>query len=101
MIRKEEYTESCYYRLPNTSTMEKLSLMVSAGEGAVLKYDDVVFVTDITSGGFIVGIYEFVDDPDEIGYSYSECRLNLIDMSEKTFPDGGHAIEWAMRSINM
>lgn len=101
MIRKAEYTESCYYRLPNTSTMEKLSLMVSAGEGAVLKYDDIVFVTDITSGGFIAGVYEFVDDPDKIGYSYNECRLILIDMSEKLFPDGGHAIEWAMRTINM
>ena len=98
MLRRDEYTESCYYRLPNVSMMEKLSLMVSAGEGAVLKYDDVVFVTDITSGGFIAGIYEFVDNPDEIGYAYNECRLNLIDMSEKLFLDGGHAIEWAMRA---
>ena len=98
MLRRDEYTESCYYRLPNVSTMEKLSLRVSAGEGAVLKYDDVVFVTDQTSGGFISGIYEFVEDPEKVGCSYIECRLNLIDMSEKLFPDGGHAIEWAMRA---
>ena len=101
MIRKDDYTESCYYRLPNISTMEKLSMVISAGEGAVLKYDDIVFVTDITAGGFIAGIYEFIEEPDEIGYSYNECRLHLIDMSEKLFHDGGHAIEWAMRSINM
>ena len=37
--RYEDYTENCenHYRLPNTSTMENLSMKVTAGEGAVLK----------------------------------------------------------------
>ena len=46
--RYEDYTENCenHYRLPNTSTMENLSMKVTAGEGAVLKMGDKVLVTD-------------------------------------------------------
>ena len=42
--RYEDYTENCenHYRLPNTSTMENLSMKVTAGEGAVLKMGDKV-----------------------------------------------------------
>ena len=94
--RTEEYTENTAvrYRLPNTSTMENLAMQVSAGEGAVLRFGDKVLVTDHAWKGFIAGVYEFIDDEKE--FSYIECRLNLIAMSEKTFEDGGHAIAWAM-----
>lgn len=98
-IRKyEEYTENTKvrYRLPNTTSMENLSMKVSAGEGAVLKYGDRVLVTDIAWRGFIAGVYEFLETEEETGLSYVECRLNLIAMSEETFGDGGHAIAWAM-----
>ena len=90
--RYEDYTENCVnrYRLPNTSTMENLSMKVTAGEGAVLKMGDKVL-------GFIAGVYEFIETPEETGYSYIECRLNLIAMSAELFEDGGHAIAWAMQ----
>ena len=41
-MRADDYTENreARYRLPNVTTMEKLSMLVSAGEGAVLKYND-------------------------------------------------------------
>ena len=41
IIRHEEYRENSInnYRLPNTSTMENLSMKVTAGEGAVLKME--------------------------------------------------------------
>ena len=96
--RTEEYTENtfCRYRLPNTSTMENLSMQVCAGEGAVLKMGDKVLVTDHAGKGFIAGVYEFIEDEEETGYSYIECRLNLIAMSGETFEDGGSAIAWAM-----
>ena len=48
------------------------------------------------NGGFIAGIYEFVETPEETGLCECECRLNLIETSEGTFPDGGHALEWAI-----
>ena len=99
IARTEEYTENkaACYRLPNTATMENLSMQVSAGEGAVLKMGDKVLVTDRCRKGFIAGVYEFIETPEETGLGYVECRLNLISMSEGIFEDGGHAIAWAMR----
>ena len=73
------------------------SMKVTAGEGAVLKMGDKVLVTDHAWKGFIAGVYEFIETPEETGYSYIECRLNLISMSAELFEDGGHAIAWAMQ----
>ena len=97
--RTEEYTENttCRYRLPNTTTMENLSMQVSAGEGAVLRFGDKVLVTDHAWKGFIAGVYEFIEDEEEKGLSYVECRLNLISFAGQTFPDGGIAIQWALK----
>ena len=97
--RFEDYTENCVnrYRLPNTSTMENLSMKVTAGECAVLKMGDKVLVTDHAWKGFIAGVYEFIETPEETGYSYIECRLNLISISTQLFEDDGHAITRAMQ----
>ena len=97
--RTEAYTENkaACYRLPNTTTMENLSMQVTAGEGAVLKMGGKVLVTDAAWKGFIAGVYEFVETPEETGLGYIECRLNLIAMSADLFEDGGHAIAWAMQ----
>ena len=97
-MRTEDYTENreTRYLLPNVTTMEKLSMQVSAGEGAVLKYGDKVLVTDHAWKGFIAGVYEFIETPDEIDGGECECRLNLITFSEELFIDGGHAIAWAI-----
>ena len=97
--RTEEYTENkaACYRLTNITTMENLSMQVTAGEGAVLKMDDKVLVTDAARKGFIAGVYEFVETPEETGLGYIECRLNLIAMSADLFEDGGHAIAWSIQ----
>ena len=96
--RGQEYTENAAsrYCLPNITTMERLSMKVCAGEGAVLKMGDRVLVTDCAWKGFIAGVYEFLETPEETGYGYIECRLSLIAMSGELFEDGGHAIAWAM-----
>ena len=96
--RSEDYTENTAvrYRLPNTTTMENLSMRVTAGEGAVLRFGGKLLVADRAWRGFIAAVYEFIDEPDESGFNAIECRLNLIDMSGETFEDGGHAIAWAM-----
>ena len=98
--RTEAYTENkaACYRLPNTTTMENLSMQVTAGEGAVLKMGGKVLVADAACKGFIAGVYEFVETPEETGLGYIECRLNLIAMSADLFEDGGHAIAWAMNA---
>ena len=98
--RMEEYTENKEngYLLPNSTTMERLAMKVSSGEGAVLRMGSRVLVTDIAWKGVIAGVYEFVETPEETGYGYIECRLNLTAMSGETFEDGGHAIAWAMNN---
>ena len=79
------------------TTMEHLQMQVSAGYGAVLKYDDKVFVTDCHwKGGFTAAVYEFVETPEETGLSDIECRLNLIAKANEMFVDNGHAIAWCM-----
>ena len=94
------YTENkaARYRLPNTTTMEDLAMKVNATVGAVLKMGDKVMVADRGWKGFIAGVYEFVDTPEETGLDEIECRLNLVAMSQEVFEDGGHAIAWAMNA---
>ena len=78
------------------TTMEHLHEKVSS-YGAVLRYNDRVFVTDIThTGEFRASIYEFVDEPG-VDFDEIECRLFLIDTSHKLFEDAGHAIAWCLR----
>ena len=78
------------------TTMEHLQERVSS-YGAVLRYNDRVFVTDITyAGQFRASIYEFVDEPD-VDFDQIECRLFLIDTSHKAFEDAGHAVAWCLR----
>ena len=78
------------------TTMEHLQERVSS-YGAVLRYNDKVFVTDIThTGQFRASIYEFVDKPG-VDFDEIECRLFLVDTSHKTFEDAGHAIAWCLR----
>ena len=80
------------------TTMEHLSMETNPTYGAVIKYGDRVFHTDITwKGGFSARVYEFIDDPEETGLGDIECRLSLITEAKETFEDSGHAIEWCMR----
>lgn len=99
--KTEEYTENVKlgYRLPNVTTMEKLAMRITAGEGAVLKYNDRVAVCDRVCGGFIAATYEFVEDAQEADCAECECRLNLLFMSTIPFQDGGHAIARAMQIL--
>ena len=85
------------YRYRKETTQENLEMQVTAGDGIVAKYGDHILMADrYWNGGFIAGIYEFVETPEETGLCECECRLNLIETSEGTFPDGGHALEWAI-----
>ena len=89
-------------RKMNTGTGRKppRKIWVTAGDGIVAKYGDHILMADrYWNGGFIAGIYEFVETPEETGLCECECRLNLIETSEGTFPDGGHALEWAISRV--
>lgn len=79
------------------TTMEQLMNEVSKGYGAVLQYGPLALVTDIFyKGGFTAAIYEFVETPEEAGVGDIECRLNFCEKAEKTFEDGGRAMDWCL-----
>ena len=80
------------------TTMERLSMAISPTFGAVLKYGDRVFVTDLHwKGHYTAKVYEFVETPEETGLGDIECRLSLIYEADEQFADNGHAIEWCLR----
>ena len=82
------------------TTIEKLQMRVSATYGAVIKYGDNVFVTDCYwQGGFTAEIFGFIESPEETGLSDIECRLELLEKSEETFEDNGHALAWCLTRV--
>ena len=87
------------YRYQKTTSQENLEMQVSAGDGIVAKYGDHVLMADRYWNGFIAGVYEFIETPEETGLGECECRLNLIEKSQGFFPDGGHALEWAISRV--
>ena len=100
IIKKtEDYTEhtKAYFRLPNATTMESLITRLTTSEGAVLKKGERILVADRGRDGFLAGVYEMTETPEETGFGFIECRLNLIAMSEEIFEDSGSAIEWAFK----
>ena len=48
---------------------------------------------------FVAAVYEFIETPEECGFSDIECRLNLVEVAEELFEDGGHAMAWCMRKV--
>ena len=100
IIKKtEDYTEhtKAYFRLPNATTMETLITRMTTSEGAVLKKGERILVADRGRDGFLAGVYEMTETPEETGFGYIECRLDLITMSETIFEDSGSAMEWALK----
>lgn len=83
-----------------TTTMENLWSSGCAEQGAVLKYGDKVLVTGLTWKGFEAAVYEFIEDEEETGLSYIECRLNLRTANPKPFDDGGDAMKWCFENMN-
>ena len=81
-----------------TTTMETLECEVGSG-GAVLRYGEYVIVTHFVFDGYVTAIYEFIETPEETGFSRIECRLNFVEQADEYFKDGGHAVEWALGRI--
>ncbi len=82
------------------TTMEHLWSNGCTEQGAALKYGDKVLVTGLTYRGFEAAVYEFIEDEEETGLSYIECRLNLRTANPKPFDDGGDAMKWCFDHLN-
>lgn len=72
--------------------MEHLEMNGCSTQGAVLKYGDKVLVCGLTCRGFEAAVYEFIEDEEETGLSYIECRLNLRTANPKPFDDESMAL---------
>lgn len=86
----------------NWATMTNMEqLLEKRGElGTVLKYGDRVFASTLTYSGFSAAVYEFIEDEEETGLSYVECRLNLRTVAPMPFDDGGDAMKWCFDHLN-
>ena len=61
---------------------------------SIMQFGDRVLVAQMNWNGMLEGaVYGFVEDPEE-GWSPIECRLELLKISDETYTDAGHAIEW-------
>ncbi|MCM1530625.1 MAG: hypothetical protein NC093_11620 [Alistipes sp.] len=82
------------------TTMEHLWSNGFTSQGAALKYGDRVLVTGLTYRGFETAVYEFIEDEEEAGISYIECRLNLRTTAPTPFDDGRDAMKWCFDHLN-
>ena len=67
---------------------------------SIMQFGDRVLVAQMNWNGMMEGaIYGFVEDPEE-GWSPIECRLELLKVSDETYEDAGHAIEWCIKNAH-
>lgn len=67
---------------------------------SIMQFGDRVLVAQMNWNGMLEGaVYGFVEDPEE-GWSPIECRLELLKISEETYTDAGHAIEWCIKNAH-
>ena len=80
-----------------TTTIEHLQDQIPSCYGAAVTFGEKVLVTMVNwRGKYEAAIYEFIETPEETGLGDIECRLNLVEIADGTFPDGGHAMQWAI-----
>ena len=78
-----------------TTTIEHLQDQIPSCYGAVVTFREKVLVTMTNwRGQYEAAIYEFIETPEETGLGQIECRLNLTEIADGTFKDGGHAMQW-------
>ena len=67
---------------------------------SIMQYGDRVLVAKMNWKGRVeAAVYGFTEDPKE-GLSPIECRLELLKVSDETYEDAGHAIEWCIQNAH-
>ena len=76
------------------------SRLLSSAPDGNMQCGDRVLVAQMNWNGMLEGaVYGFVEDPEE-GWSPIECRLELLKISDETYTDAGHAIEWCIKNAH-
>lgn len=71
-----------------------------SGRSNITDFGDRVLVAQMNWNGMLEGaVYGFVEDPEE-GWSPIECRLELLKISDETYTDAGHVIEWCIKNAH-
>ena len=80
-----------------TTTIEHLQDKIPCCYGGALTFGEKVLVAIMNwRGQYGAAVYEFIETPEETGLGQIECRINLVEIAEDTFADGGHAMQWAI-----
>ena len=80
-----------------TTTIEHLQDQIPSCYGGALTFGEKVLVTMVNwRGQYEAAIYEFIETSDETGLGAIECRINLVEVADEIFKDGGHAMQWAI-----
>ena len=80
-----------------TPTIERLQAKLPGCYAGALTFGEKALVTMVNwRGQYEAAIYEFIETPEETGLGEIECRLNLVEIADETFKDGGHAMQWAI-----
>lgn len=67
---------------------------------SIMQFGDRVLVAKMNWKGRVeAAVYGFAEDPKE-GLSPIECRLELLKVSDETYEDAGHAIEWCIQNAH-
>lgn len=67
---------------------------------SIMQYGDRVLVAQMNwNGDMEAAVYGFAEDPKE-DFSEVECRLELLKVSDETYEDAGHAIEWCIQNAH-
>ena len=77
-----------------TTTIEHLQDKIPCCYGGALTFGEKALVTMVNwRGQYEAAIYEFIETPEETGLGEIECRINLVEIADETFKDGGHAMQ--------
>ena len=80
-----------------TTTIEHLQDKIPCCYGGALTFGEKALVTMVNwRGKYEAAIYEFIETPEETGLGAIECRINLVEVADEIFKDGGHAMQWAI-----
>lgn len=80
-----------------TTTIEHLQDKIPCCYGGALTFGEKVLVTMMNwRGQYEAAIYEFIETLEETGLGAIECRINLMEVADEIFKDGGHAMQWAI-----
>ena len=94
-MTKNTAAKASTYRLQTTTTPENLEMMLMHNGGTILTFGDYTLIAgyfyDPNGRSYFGAAYRFITADHTC-----EGEIELVNISDETFADNGHAIAWAM-----